>query len=88
MNGQSLEKLTDRELLILLTERQGAHLESHKQLSMKVDKIETKILESMEERIRHLENAAFEKKGAYKFWILILGIISATSLILGISKYL
>lgn len=79
---------TDRELLILLAERQAQHLDSHNKLTSKVDKIETKILESIEERVRHLENSAFEKRGAYKFWVLVVSVVSVTSLIIGIFKHL
>jgi hypothetical protein len=83
---ENLRKLSDRELLILVVERQGSHLESHKQLSEKVGEIETKILDSFEKRLRAVEDAATEKRGAFKFWTFIIGIISVASLLVGLSK--
>ena len=78
--------MSDRELLLVVVERQENQIETHKMLATKVDKIEEKILEDIENRIRLLENKNNEFKGAYKLWMLVIGIISALSLILNINS--
>jgi len=82
----SYSAMSDRELLLVVVERQENQIETHKMLATKVDKIEEKILEDIENRIRLLENKNNEFKGAYKLWMLVIGIISALSLILNINS--
>jgi hypothetical protein len=74
--------MSDRELLLVVVERQKNHLDSHVTLSEKVTRIEEKILEDIENRIRNLENDRFERRGMYKLWMFTIGLISAISIIL------
>lgn len=76
--------MTDKELLLVLIERQENHLEHHKSLSLKVTRIEEKIIEDIENRIRMLENDTYERRGAYKFWLIIAGLLSATSMVVSV----
>jgi len=78
--------MSDRELLLVVVERQKNHLDSHVTLSDKVTRIEEKILEDIENRIRNLENDRFERRGMYKLWMFTIGLISAISIILTLSS--
>lgn len=80
--------MTDRELLLVVIEKQTNHIESHNVLSQKVTRIEEKILEDIENRIRNLENGSFERRGMYKLWLFTIGAISAISMIIAISSKL
>lgn len=79
--------MTDRELLLVVVERQKHHLDSHELLSNKVSRIEAKLLEDIEDRIRRLEADRFERKGMMKLWITSIGILSAISIALSIYRY-
>ena len=78
--------MSDRELLLVVIERQENQIEQHKLLQEKVNKIEEKILEDIENRIRNLENETNERRGMYKLWMFIIGMLSATSIIISISS--
>lgn len=82
----SYSAMSDRELLLVVIERQENQIEQHKDLSIKVTKIEEKILEDIENRIRNLENETNERRGMYKLWMFIIGMLSATSIIISISS--
>lgn len=82
----SYSAMSDRELLLVVIERQENHIEQHKLLASKVDKIEVKILEDIENRIRNLENETNERRGMYKLWMFIIGMLSAISIIISISS--
>jgi hypothetical protein len=81
----SYSAMSDRELLLVVIERQENQIEQHKDLSFKVNKIEEKILEDIENRIRNLENETNERRGIYKLWMFIIGMLSAISIIISIS---
>jgi hypothetical protein len=81
----SYSAMSDRELLLVVIERQENQIEQHKDLSFKVNKIEEKILEDIENRIRNLENETNERRGMYKLWMFIIGMLSAISIIISIS---
>ena len=81
----SYSAMSDRELLLVVIERQENQIEQHKDLSIKVNKIEEKILEDIENRIRNLENETNERRGMYKLWMFIIGMLSAISIIISIS---
>jgi hypothetical protein len=76
--------LTDKELLIKIATVQDFQTEQHKQLNDKVTNIEQKIIEDIENRVRNLENDTYERRGMYKLWLFVLGMISAASLLMGI----
>lgn len=82
----SYSAMSDRELLLVVIERQENHIEQHKLLAGKVDKIEVKILEDIENRIRNLENETNERRGMYKLWMFIIGMLSAISIVISISS--
>ena len=82
----SYSAMSDRELLLVVIERQENQIEQHKLLQEKVTKIEEKILEDIENRIRNLENETNERRGMYKLWMFIIGMLSATSIIISISS--
>lgn len=82
----SYSAMSDRELLLVVIERQENQIEQHKDLSIKVNKIEEKILEDIENRIRNLENETNERRGMYKLWMFIIGMLSAISIIISISS--
>ena len=84
----SYSAMSDRELLLVVIERQENQIEQHKDLSFKVNKIEEKILEDIENRIRNLENETNERRGMYKLWMFIIGMLSAISIIISISTKL
>lgn len=71
--------MTDKELLLVLIERQENHLDQHRALSLKVTRIEEKIIEDIENRIRMLEAESHERRGAHKFWLIIIGAFSLLS---------
>lgn len=79
--------MSDRELLLVVVERQKHHLDSHELLSSKVSRIEGKLLEDIEGRIRRLEADRQERKGMMKLWIFVIGLLSAVSIYLSIAKY-
>ena len=81
----SYSAMSDRELLLVVIERQENQIEQHKHLAIKVNKIEEKILEDIENRIRNLENETNERRGMYKLWMFIIGMLSAISIIISIS---
>lgn len=80
--------MTDRELLLVVVERQKHHLDSHELLSGKVSRIEAKLIEDIEDRIRRLEADRFERKGMMKLWLFIIGLLSAISVSLSIYKFI
>lgn len=80
--------MSDRELLLVVVERQKHHLDSHELLSGKVSRIEAKLLEDIEDRIRRLEDDRSERKGMMKLWMFVIGLLSATSLSLSIFKFI
>lgn len=82
-----LNGMTDRELLLVIAQKQDNHMEAHKSLSAKVTRIEEKIIEDIDNRLRLLENANFERKGMYKFWLLIIGAVTFINVILQLSKF-
>jgi hypothetical protein len=82
----SYSAMSDRELLLVVIERQENQIEQHKLLQDKVTKIEEKILEDIENRIRNLENETNERRGMYKLWMFIIGMLSAISIIISISS--
>lgn len=77
--------MSDRELLLVVVERQKNHIDSHAHLSDKVTRIEEKLIEDIEHRIRNLENDKSERKGMYKLWMFIIGLLSATSILISIA---
>lgn len=79
--------MSDRELLLVVVERQQHHLTSHTTLSEKVGRIEEKLIEDIEHRIRHLENDRYERRGMYKLWLFIIGLLSATSIFISIATW-
>lgn len=78
-------KMNDRELLLVVVERQKNHIDAHDNLVNKVERIETKLIEDIENRIRHLENDRYERKGMYKLWLFFIGALSVVSI--GISLF-
>jgi hypothetical protein len=84
MSGYST--MSDRELLLVVVERQENHIEQHKLLANKVDRIETKLLEDIENRIRHLENDRYERRGMYKLWLFFIGLLSCLSIGISLLK--
>jgi len=82
----NLTHLTDRELLMVIAEKQDSHMTQHTLLAQKVSKIEEKIIEDIESRIRNLENERNQRKGAMQFWLLLLGGLTAFNTILTIYK--
>lgn len=76
--------MSDKELLLVLIERQENHLDQHRNLSMKVTRIEEKIIEDIENRVRHLENDSHERRGAYRLWLVFIGFISVVSMTVSI----
>lgn len=80
--------MSDRELLLVVVERQKHHLDSHELLSSKVSRIEAKLLEDIEGRIRRLENDQQQRRGMMRFWMLAVGVLSAISIYLSIVKHL
>jgi hypothetical protein len=80
--------MSDRELLLVVVERQKNHIDSHEGLAQKVTRIEAKLIEDIENRIRNLENDRYERKGMYKLWMFLIGLLSATSIIISIATYL
>lgn len=71
--------MSDREIIMIIAERQSHHLESQKSLVEKVEKIENKILEDVETRVRNLEDERLERRGMIKGWLAIVGLISLVS---------
>ena len=84
--NHNFNNLTDRELLLLIANNQENLLDQHKQLVAKVSNIESKIIEDIETRLRNLENDSYERRGAYKFWIFFIGLLSVLSMVLTIYK--
>lgn len=78
--------MSDREILLVVVERQQNHIESHNALSEKVSRIEDKIIEDIENRVRILENDGNERKGMYKLWMFIIGSLSLVSILLNIFR--
>lgn len=78
--SQNFGSLTDKELLIKIATVQDFQTEQHKQLNDKVTNIEQKIIEDIENRVRNLENDTYERRGMYKLWLFVLGLMSAISL--------
>jgi hypothetical protein len=74
------DNMSDKELLVVLVERQSNHLDQHRSLAAKVTRIEEKIIEDIENRVRLLENLDHERRGAYKFWLIIIGAVSMASM--------
>lgn len=81
---EGYQGMSDRELLLVVVERQKNHIDSHVSLSEKVTRIEEKLLEDIENRIRNLENDKHTRKGMYQLWIFIIGLLSATSIVISI----
>jgi hypothetical protein len=82
--GMRYAEMQPRELLLVMIERQENHLEAHKSLSAKVTRIEEKIIEDIENRVRLLENETNQRRGMYKFWLMVVGFASFCSVLLGI----
>jgi hypothetical protein len=80
----SYSAMSDRELLLVVVERQENQIETHKTLATKVDKIEEKILEDIENRVRMLENKNNEFKGAYRLWMFVITLVTLVSLFFNI----
>jgi len=76
--------MTEKELLLVLTERQENHLDQHRALAVKVARIEEKIIEDIENRVRLLENDANERRGMYKLWLITATAISMLSMVVAI----
>jgi len=81
-------EMQPRELLLVMIERQENHLEAHKSLTQKVTRIEEKIIQDIENRVRLLENDSHERRGMYKFWLIIVSVVSCASLLLTIYSHL
>jgi hypothetical protein len=76
--------MTEKELLLVLTERQENHLDQHRALAVKVARIEEKIIEDIENRVRLLENDSNERRGMYKLWLITATAISVLSMAVAI----
>lgn len=76
--------MTEKELLLVLTERQENHLDQHRALAVKVARIEEKIIEDIENRVRLLENDSNERRGMYKLWLITATTISMLSMVVAI----
>lgn len=85
---EGYQGMSDRELLLVVIERQKNHIDSHVSLSEKVTRIEEKLLEDIENRIRNLENDRYERRGMYKLWMFIIGLLSASSIVISIATFL
>jgi hypothetical protein len=79
-------KMNDRELLLVVVERQKNHIDAHENLVNKVERIETKLIEDIENRIRYLENDRYERKGMYKLWLFFIGALSVISIGISLTK--
>jgi len=77
-------QMTEKELLLVLTERQENHLDQHRALAVKVARIEEKIIEDIENRVRLLENETSERRGMYKLWLIAVGAVSLLSMAVAI----
>lgn len=84
MSISNYSSMSDRELLLVVIERQENQIETHRTLASKVDKIEEKILEDIENRIRILENKNNEFKGAYRLWMFVITLVTLVSLFFNI----
>lgn len=80
--------MSDRELLLVVVERQKNHIDSHETLAGKVTRIEEKLIEDIENRIRNLENDRYERRGMYKLWMFLIGLLSASSIVISIATFL
>lgn len=84
---QEYNGMSDRELLLVVVERQKNHMDSHSTLAEKVTRIEQKLIEDIENRIRNLENDRFERRGMFKLWMFLIGLLSASSIALSIINW-
>lgn len=73
---QNLRTMTDRELLLVIAERQQNHIEQHRELTTKVS--------HMERSVETLQRGSYERSGAYKAWLFIIGIATFISLVITI----
>lgn len=80
--------MSDRELLLVVVERQKNHIDSHAALSEKVSRIEEKLIEDIENRIRNLENDRYERRGMYKLWMFLIGLLSASSIVISLATWM
>lgn len=80
----NLTSLSDRELLIMVLQKQDNHFQQHEALVKKVERIEEKIIEDIELRLRNLENEKNQRKGAYSFWLILLGAATLINTLLSI----
>ena len=72
--------MKDRELLLVLVERTNTNISSLISMENKINRIEQKILEDVEIRVRSLENKENERNGMYKLWLFVVGLISIVSI--------
>jgi hypothetical protein len=72
--------MKDRELLLVLVERTNTNISSLISMENKINRIEQKILEDVEIRVRSLENKDNERNGMYKLWLFVVGLISIVSI--------
>lgn len=86
MSVLGFQQLSDRELLLVIAEKQDSHLIQHKILADKVSNIEGKIIEDLENRLRKLEDEKNRRQGAYQFWLIVLGIATFANTMLAIYK--
>ena len=78
--------MKDRELLLVLVERTNTNISSLISMETKINRIEQKILEDVEIRVRSLENKENERNGMYKLWLVVVGAISVVSIAISIKN--
>ena len=78
--------MKDRELLLVLVERTNTNISSLISMENKINRIEQKILEDVEIRVRSLENKDNERNGMYKLWLFVVGLISLVSIVISIKN--
>jgi plasmid rolling circle replication initiator protein Rep len=75
---------SDRELLLMVLQKQDTHSTQHQSLVDKVERIEYKIIEDIENRVRLLENDKNKRKGAYQFWLIVVGVATFLNTVISI----
>lgn len=81
---ENIRSMTDRELLLVLVERQQQNISQLEVMGERVTRIEEKILADVETRVRNLEQDNYERRGMYKLWLFVVGSISMISLLVSI----
>lgn len=83
-----INNASDREILIMVLQNQKNHITQHESLIKKVERIEYRIIEDIENRVRKLEDEKNKRIGAHQFWLVLLGVVTLINLLMSIKSHL